>query len=172
MVALPGTNTGSSWQQRLVHAGTVLEGKLVQLSWMKTIEFPVVAITVPILVVLVALLGNVLALPLAWTLAVATILGLAVVLPFMLREMLFFTQIEAEGTLSTAPTSPAEDVLNFFAAQDYEGLSGQMESLTSNELEFLSELIGKYLEAEDDLSQREWGFAKGVLDKIEEALDA
>lgn len=157
---------------RLARGVTALDVKLGQLSWMKTIELPVVGITVPILVVLVVWLGSALGLPLAWTLAAATILALALVTPFMLREMRFFTPTETVDTRSTAPTSPAEDVSNFFVAQDYEGLSGQMESLTSEELEFLSELVGSYLEDEDDLSQREWGFAKGVLDKIEGALDA
>lgn len=171
MDVCPGTNTALSWPWRLVRAGTALEGKLVQLSWMKTIELPVVGITVPILVGLVVLLGSALGLPLALSLAAATILGLALVTPFMLREMLFFTQIETEGILSTAPTNLAEDVSNFFAGQDYEGWSGQMENFTSAELEFLSDLVGTYLEDEDDLSQREWGFAKGVLDKIEEAMD-
>lgn len=139
---------------------------------MKTIEFPAVAITGPTLVVLVAWMALAHGAPLPWSLGLAMTLGLAHVTPFMLREMRFFTPTETVGTRSTAPTSPAEDVSNFFVAQDYEGLSGQMESLTSEELEFLSELVGEYLEDNDDLNHTEFGFAKGVLDKIEEAMDA
>jgi hypothetical protein len=45
-----------------------------------------------------------------------------------------------------------------------------MANLTSDELEFLSELVGEYLEDNDDLNHTEFGFAKGLLDKIDEEL--
>jgi hypothetical protein len=45
-----------------------------------------------------------------------------------------------------------------------------MVNLTSDELEFLSELVGAYLEDNDDLNHTEFGFAKSLLDKIEDGM--
>jgi hypothetical protein len=133
-------------------------------------ELPVVGITVPILVVLAAWLGSVLALPLPWTLAAATILGLALVMPFMMRRMLSSTLIEIDATRFTAQMPPVTGASRSFADQDYEGWSGLMASFNSEELEFLSDLVGAYLEGNDDLNHTEFGFAKSVLDKIDEEL--
>jgi len=153
------------------HRGlTALADRWAQSSWMKTTEFPVVAITAPILVVLAALLGSALGLPQPLSQGLATILGLVLVSPYMLRVMLSSTPTETDDTPCTSPMNHAEDVLNFFADQDYEGWSGLMANLTSDELEFLSELLGAYLEDNDDLNHTEFGFAKGLLDKIDEAL--
>jgi hypothetical protein len=159
-----------SWQQRWRPELIVFADKWGQSLWMAKAELPVVAITVPILVVLVVWLGSALALPLPWGLAAATILGLVLVFPFMLRVMLSSTPIGIDETRYTAPMNPAEDVSNSFEDQDYEGWSGQMANLTSDELEFLSELVGEYLEENDDLNHREFGFAKALLEKIEEEL--
>lgn len=159
-----------SWQQRWRPELTVLADKWGQSLWMAKAELPVVGITVPTLAVLVVWLGSALALPLPWSLAAATILGLVLVFPFMLRVMLSSTPIGIDETRYTAPMSPAEDVSNSFEDQDYEGWSGQMANLTSDELEFLSELVGEYLEENDDLNHREFGFAKALLEKIEEEL--
>lgn len=153
-------------------AATVAAGKLARLFSMPSIEFLVVAITAPILVVLVVWLGIALGLPLVLSLGVATILGLALVTPYMLRAMRSFTPTETDDILFMSPMLRAAVVSNFSKDPGYKGWSGQMVNLTSDELELLSELLGEYLEDNDDLSQREWGFAKGVLDKIEEALDA
>lgn len=163
-------STDLSWLQRSHSALTARADRWGQSLWMAKVELPVVGITVPTLVVLVAWLDSVLGLPLMWNLAVVTILGLVLVSPFMLRRMLSSTLIENDDTRSTAPMNPAEDVLNFFADQDYEGWSGLMANLTSDELEFLSELVGAYLEDNDDLNHTEFGFAKSLLDKIDEEL--
>lgn len=165
-------STDLSWPQRSRLGLIARAERWGQSSSMQKAELPVVGITVPILVVLVAWLGSALALPLLWTLAAATILGLALVTPFMMRRMLSSTLIEIDGTLSTAPTHLATDVSKFSGDLDYEGWYGQMENLTSEELEFLSELVGEYLEDNDDLNHTEFGFAKSLLDKIEEAMDA
>lgn len=149
---------------------TALADRLGQSSLMAKAELPVVGITVPTLMVLAAWLGSALALPLPWTLGAVTILGLGLVSPFMLRRMLSSTLIEIDETPYTARMNPAEDVLNFFADQDYEGWSGLMASFNSEELEFLSDLVGAYLEGNDDLNHTEFGFAKSVLDKIDEEL--
>lgn len=159
-----------SWQRRWLPVLTARAERWGQSSWMQKAELPVVAITAPILVVLAALLGSVLGLPLALSQVLATILALVLVSPFMLRRMLSSTLIETEEIRYTAPTNLAEDVLNFFADQDYEGWSGLMASFTSEELEFLSELVGAYLEGNDDLNHTEFGFAKSLLDKIDEEL--
>lgn len=154
------------------HALTALADEWGQSSLMEKAEFPVVGITVPILVVLAAWQGNVHGLPPVLNLGLAMILGLALVSPFMLRRMLSSTLIEIDGTRSTAPTSRVTAAPGYYAEVDYEGLSGQMVNLSSDELEFLTELVDGYFEKADDLSQREWGFAKGVQDKLEEALNA
>ena len=159
-----------SWQRRWLPALTARADRWGQSSWMAKAEFLVVAITAPTLGVLAVSLGSALGLPLLLNLAAATILGLVLVSPFMLRRMLSSTLIEIDETPYTARMNPAEDVLNFFADQDYEGWSGLMANLTSDELEFLSELVGEYLEGNDDLNHTEFGFAKGLLDKIDEAL--
>lgn len=163
-------NTVLSWLQPYQLALTARAEKWGQSSSMAKAELPVVGITVPTLVVLAAWLGNAQGLPPAWNLGAVTILGLGLVSPFMLRRMLSSTLIEIDETPYTAPMSPAEGVLNFFADQDYEGWSGLMANLTSDELEFLSELVGAYLEDNDDLNHTEFGFAKELLDKIDEEL--
>jgi hypothetical protein len=89
----------------------------------------------------------------------------------MLKGMLSSTLIESDATLFIAQTNPAKAVPSSFEGQDYEGWSGLMENLASEELEFLTELVVGYLEEHDDLNHTEFGFAKGVLDKIEEAMD-
>jgi hypothetical protein len=134
-------------------------------------EFPVVGITVPILVVLAAWLGIVLGLPLTWILVAVTILGLVLVTPFMLRRMLSSTLIETDDTLSILRMNHVVVASNCCGEADYAGWYGQMVLLTSDELDFLADLVEKYFEDHDDLSQREWGFAKGVQDKLEEALN-
>lgn len=163
-------STGLFWQQRFQLALTARADRWGQSSWMLKAELPVVAITVPILMGLAVWLGSAHGLPLVLSQGAATILGLVLVSPFMLRRMLSSTLIETGDTRFTAPMNPAEDVLNFFADQDYEGWSGLMANLTSDELEFLSELVGAYLEDNDDLNHTEFGFAKSLLDKIDEEL--
>lgn len=163
-------STGLSWLQPYLLALTARADRWGQSSWMAKAELPVVAITAPILMGLVVWLGSAHGLPLALSQGAATILGLVLVSPFMLRRMLSSTLIEIDDTRSTAPMNHAEDVLNFFADQDYEGWSGLMANLTSDELEFLSELVGAYLEDNDDLNHTEFGFAKSLLDKIDEEL--
>lgn len=153
------------------HELTVLADKWGQSSSMAKAELPVVGITAPILVVLAAYLGNAQGLPPMLSQGLAMILGLALVSPFMLRRMLSYTLIEIDGTRSTAPMHRVMDVPGYYVEADYEGLSGQMVSLSSDELEFLTELVDSYFEKADDMSQREWGFAKGVQDKLEEALN-
>jgi hypothetical protein len=133
-------------------------------------EFPVVGITAPILVVLVAWMALAHGAPLGWSLVLATTLGLAHVSPFMLRGMLSSTLIETAGTRFTAQIVRVTDVSSYSGDPDYEGLSGQMENFTSDELDFLADLVEKYFEDHDDLSQPEWGFAKGIQDKIDEAI--
>lgn len=164
-------NTVLSWLQPYRYALTARADRWGQSSWMAKAELPVVGITVPTLVVLAAWLGIALGLPLAWNLVAVTILGLVLVSPFMLRRMLSSTLIEIDGTHSTARTSRAAVVPSYSGAPDYEGWYGPMVNFNSDELDFLSELVGLYLEENDDLSQREWGFAKGIQDKLEEALD-
>lgn len=150
---------------------TVLADKWGQSSSMAKAELPVVAITVPILVVLVVSLGIALGLPLLLTQVLATILALALVSPFMLRRMLSSTLIEIDGTPFTSLMNRVVVASNCCGEADYVGWYGQMVLLTSDELEFLSELVGSYLEDNDDLNHAEFGFAKGVLDKVEEAMD-
>lgn len=163
-------NTDLSWRQRSRLALTALDVKLEQSSWMPKAEFPVVAITAPILVVLVVLLGNALALPLTLNLAAATILALGLVSPFMRRGMHSSTPTETDGTRFTARILRVTDVPSYSGVPDYEGLFGQMANFNSDELDFLADLVEKYFDDNDDLSQREWGFAKGVQDKIDEAI--
>lgn len=156
------------WQRGL----TALADRLGQSSLMAKAELPVVAITAPILVVLAVLLGSVLGLPLALSQGLATILALVLVSPFMLRRMLSSTLIEIDGTPSTSQMNHVVVASNCCGEADYVGWYGQMVLLTSDELEFLSELVGSYLEDNDDLNHAEFGFAKAVLDKVEEAMDA
>lgn len=47
-----------------------------------------------------------------------------------------------------------------------------MENLTLDELVFLAGLVDEYLEHELDLSQREWGMARGVLDKLDAEVES
>lgn len=163
-------STGLSLPQRFLHGRTALAEKWEQSSSIAKAELPVVAITAPTLVVLVAWLGSALGVPLLWTQGAATILGLGLVLPFMMRVMRSSTLIETGGTPSIAPTLRATAVSSFYEAPASEGWYGQMVNLTSEELEFLSERLGEYLEGNDDLNHAEFGFAKGLLDKIEEGL--
>jgi hypothetical protein len=137
---------------------------------MRKAELPVVAITAPILVALAALLGNALGVDPMLSQVLATILGLVCVTPFMLRAMLSSIPTGADVIPYTALTNPAEDVANSSEEADYEGWYGQMVNLTSDELEFLSERLGEYLEDNDDLNHTEFGFAKALLDKIDEEL--
>jgi hypothetical protein len=163
-------NTDLSWLLPYRRALIAHAERWAQSSSMQRAELPVVAITVPILVVLVVWLGSAHGLPLALSQVLATTLGLVLVIPFMLRGMLSSTPTGIDETRYTAPMNPAEDVSNSFEDQDYEGWSGQMANLTSDELEFLSELVGEYLEENDDLNHREFGFAKALLEKIEEGM--
>jgi hypothetical protein len=80
------------------------------------------------------------------------------------------TQTGTDAILSTAQTNRVVVATNCCGEVDYEGWYGQMVNLTSDELEFLSERLGEYLEGNDDLNHTEFGFAKGLLDKIDEAL--
>ncbi len=164
-------STVLSWPQQFRRGLTALAERLEQSSSIAKVELLVVAIMAPTLVVLAVWLGSALGVPPQWNRVAATILGLVLVSPFMMREMLSSTQIETAGTPSTVPTPRATVVSSYYEAPAFEGWSGPMANFNSDELEFLSDLVGTYLEDEDDLSQREWGFAKGVLDKIEEAMD-
>lgn len=153
------------------HRGlTALADRLAQSSLMKTTELLAVAITAPTLVVLVVWVGSAHGLPAMFVQALATILALALVSPYMLRGMLSSTLTEVDDTPCTSQTPLATDVLSSYEDQDYEGWSGQMVNLSSEQLEFLSELLGAYLEDNDDLNHTEFGFAKGLLDTIDEAL--
>lgn len=174
MTDLLGTSTDSSWPRRLVRELTALEEELAQLSWMKTIELPVVGITAPTLVVLVVWLGSVLGAPLGLSLAVATILGLALVTPFMMREMQFFTPTDPVDTLCTAPTNPVTGVGSLFEAPDSEGWYGPMANslsdLTAGQLELIGDLLGTYQETED-LTQVEWAEVQAAMDIVEIRLE-
>lgn len=163
-------STDLSWPQRFPLALTARAERWGQSSWMAKAELPVVGITVPILVVLAVLLGSALGLPLLWSQVAATILALGLVTPSMLRVTLSSTLIEIDGTRSTAQTNRVVVASNCCEEADYEGWYGPMVNLTSDELEFLSELVGDYLESNDDLNHNEFGFAKALLDKIDEEL--
>jgi hypothetical protein len=167
---LLGMNMDFLSRKRYRLVETAAGERSAQSSWTRSIELPVVAITVPILVVLVVWLGSAHGLPLALSQGLAMILALGLVTPFIRKVMLSSTPTGIDETRYTAPMNPAEDVSNSFEDQDYEGWSGQMANLTSDELEFLSELVGEYLEENDDLNHREFGFAKALLEKIEEEL--
>lgn len=164
-------NTGSLSPRRLVPGLTALVDKSVRLSSTPTGEFLVAGITAPTLVVLAAWLGSALGVPLVLNLAVATTLGLALVMPYMRKEMPFSTRTATVDTHFIAPTNPVEDVSSSFEVQDSQGWFGQMENFSSKELEFLSDLVGDYLETEDDLTQPEWAFARATLDKVDAALE-
>lgn len=145
-------------------------------SSIRIIEFLVVAIMAPILVVLVAWLGIALGLSLLLSLVVATTTGLVPVLPFMLRSMQYSTHPRNGVTLSIAPMLPAPDAPNSSATQDYEGLSGLMTNSTSlndlseDQLELISELLGAYQEG-SDLSQPEWATVESALDIVDARLE-
>lgn len=145
-------------------------------SWMPTIELVVVAITAPILVALAVWLGSALGLPLVLSLVVATILGLALVSPFMLRSMQYSTPRKSVDTLFIAPTPLAPDAKSSSGTQDYEGWSGQMENstslndLTSDQLELISELLASYQEG-GDLNQLEWATVESALEIVDARLE-
>lgn len=174
MTDLPGMSTDSSWLQRLVKGLTALEGKLVQLSWMQTIESPVVAITAPTLVVLVVWLGSALGLPLWLSLVAAMTLGLALVTPFMLRGMRFFTQTEADDTPSIAQMNLAGAVSSSYEARDFEGWYGpvanSLSDLTAGQLELIGDLLGEYQDKED-LTQVEWAEVQSAMEIVEIRLE-
>lgn len=168
-------STVLSWQRRYRRVLTALAERLERSSWMAKAELLVVAITAPILVVLVAWLGSALGLPLVLILAVATTLGLALVLPFMLRATLSSTPTETVGTLFIAPTSLAEDALSFSEDQDYEGWFGLManstsEDLTPEQVELLINLLVEYQD-KADLNQAEWAEAQSTLDWLDSLLE-
>lgn len=152
---------------------TALADKWGQSSLMAKAELPVVGITVPTLVVLAAWLGIALGLPLAWNLAAVTILGLALVSPFMLRRMLSSTLIETDAIPFTARTNRVGDVLSYYAEADYEGLSGPMgnslSDLSESQVELLIELLVHYQET-GDLTQHQWAEAQAALDLLDEYL--
>lgn len=161
---------------RLARGLTALDAKLARSSWIKTIELPVVGITVPGLVVLAAWLGIALGLPLLWNLAAVTILGLVLVSPFMLREMRFSTPTESAGTLFIAPTSLVAGASNSYEDQDYEGWFGPMENSTSlndlstSQLELISELLASYQDG-GDLTQPEWAEVQSALEIVDNRLE-
>lgn len=163
-------NTVLSWLRRLRHVLTASADKWAQWCSTPKGEFLAVAITAPTLVVLVVWLGLAHGAPLTWSLVLATILALALVFLSTRKPTPCFTQTETGGILSIARMNRAEVAENFCKEADYEGWYGQMESLTTEELEFLSERVGEYLEDNEDLNHAEFGFAKGLLDKIDEAL--
>jgi hypothetical protein len=165
-------STVLSWQRRLRRVRTACVGKWEQSYLIAKAELLVVGITVPTLGVLAVLLGDAHGVSVLWSQAAATILGLVLVSPFMLREMRYSTPTETAATPCILLMNPAEAVTSFSEGPGYEGSFGQMANFSSDELEFLSELVGEYLEGNDDLNHTEFGFAKGVLDKIEESLDA
>ena len=103
-------STDCTSQSRLVREAIALADKLAPLSSTGIRESLVVGIMAPSLVVLVAWLGNALGLPPVWNLVPATILGLVLVLPFMLRLMLCSTPTETGGIHSTSLTDPVPDV--------------------------------------------------------------
>lgn len=144
--------------------------KSAQSSWTRTTELLVAGITVPGLVVLVVWLGGALGLSLMWSQVVATILGLGLASLAMQRSTVCLTSRKSDGILCTLPTHLAQDVLNSYGIADSREWCGLMVNLTSDELEFLSELVGEYLEENDDLNHREFGFAKALLEKIEEGM--
>jgi hypothetical protein len=96
---------------------------------------------------------------------------LVLALPSMLRLTLYSSPTETDDTLFIAPTNLAEGVENSSDPLDSKEWYGLMENLTSPELAFLTDLVDGYLEKQDDLSQPEWGFAHGILDKLNLALD-
>lgn len=175
MIDLAGIYTvwGSRGQRALEAIANAV--RWVPLSWMPTIEFLVVAITAPILVVLAVLLGTALGLPLLLNLAVATILGLVLVSPFMLRSMQYSTPPRNVDTLFIAPTLLAPGVRSSSETQDYEGWSGQMENspslsdLTEDQLELISELLATYQEI-GDLNQLEWATVEFALEIVDARL--
>lgn len=155
---------------------TVADAKWVRSFSTPTGELLAVGITAPTLGVLAAWLGSALALPLGWSLALATILALAVVTPFMLRAMLFSTPTETDDTRSTAPTSLAPGAPRFSGTPDSEGWFGQMENSTSlndlsvSQLELISELLASYQEG-GDLTQPEWAEVQAALDIVDNRLE-
>lgn len=165
-------NISSRLRKRLVVEATAPGDKSEPSSLTPRKELLVVGIMVPTLGVLVAWLASALGLPPMWTQVLVMTLGLVLVMPYMMRQMQLCTQTEIDGTLCTAPTHLATDASKLFEAQDYEGWYGLMENLTSTELEFLTELVDTYLEKQDDLNQPEWGFAHGVLDKLNATLES
>lgn len=171
-----GTNMAYLSPRLYQLALTVADAKWVRSFSTPTGELLVVGTMAPSLAVLAAWLGSVLGLPLLLILAVATTLALALVLPFMLRAMLFSTPTETVDTRFIAPTSLAEDASSSFAALDYEGWSGPMENstslddLTGDQLELISELLGAYQEG-GDLTQPEWAIVASAIDIVDARLE-
>lgn len=172
------TGTYTVWVSRGQRAlGAIANAvRWVPSSWMPITELVAVAITAPILAVLVAWLGTALGLPLMLSLAAATILALVPVLPFMLRSMQYSTPRKSVDTLFIAPTLPAPGVKSSSETQDYEGWSGPMENstslndLTGDQLELISELLGAYVEGED-LTQPEWASAQSAMEIVDNRLE-
>lgn len=140
---------------------------------MKNTEFLVVAITAPTAVVLVVLLGSALGLNPMLSQGLATILGLALATPYMLKAMLSSTLIEIDDIPFTARTNRAGDVLSYYAEADYEGLSGPMgnslSDLTGPQLELMIELLDEYLE-KADLGQTAWAETKSAIVLLDDRL--
>jgi hypothetical protein len=105
-------STVLSWLLRCQRGLTARADKWAQSSWMRKVELPVVAITAPILVVLVVWLGSAHGLPLALSQGLATTLALGLVTPFMLRVMLSSTRTETDEIPYTAQTNRAEGASN------------------------------------------------------------
>jgi len=156
------------------HRGlTVLADKLAQSSWMKSTELPVVGIMAPLLVVTVAWLGSAQGLSLVSSQGLATILGLALVSPYMLKLMLSSIQTGTDVILSTAQMNPAEDVSNSSGVPDLQGWFGPMANsisdLSESQLELLIELLVHYQET-GTLTQHQWAEAQATLDTLDEYL--
>lgn len=164
-------NTDFLLRKLYLRVATVGGGPSAQSSWTRTTELLVAGITVPTLVVLVAWQGSAHGLSPMWSQGLATILGLALAYLAMRKSTVFLTSPKNDDIPFTAPTRLAPDAPRSSVTPDLHGWYGQMVNLTSDELEFLSELVAEYLEDNDDLNHAEFGFVKVVLDKIDEALN-
>lgn len=169
-------NTDLSWQRRFRRVLTACAGKWEQSYSIAKVELLVVGITVPTLGVLAVLLGDALGVSVLWSQAAATILGLVLVSPFMLRSMQYSTPRKSVDTLFIAPTLRAPDAKSSSVTQDYEGWSGQMENstslsdLTGDQLELISELLATYQEV-GDLNQLEWATVQSALEIVDARLE-
>jgi hypothetical protein len=175
MSGLLGTNMGYLLQRLWRRVRIVAEEPSAPWFWTPAVELLVVGITVPILVALVVWLGSVLAVSLTWTLVVATILGLACVMPYMLNRMRSSTPTVTDATPSIALTNLAQVASNFFAGPDYERSCGQMtnsvsDDLSPDQVELLITLLIEYQD-KAGLNQKQWAEAQSTLDWLDALLE-